>query len=79
VSGDLSWALHRDLVLCAGSSYALYSVDAFTGEERDRVRTYSVALKWAVSKGSVVDVRFTIERNPIDDFRTLEFGFRHAF
>jgi hypothetical protein len=77
--GELSWTLHRDIVLSAGSSYALYSIDAFTGEEHDRVRTYSIALKWKVSKGSSIDARFTLEENAIGSFRILEVGFRHAF
>jgi len=79
LSGDLAWSLHRDIVLSAGSSYALYSVDSFTGEEHDRVRSYSLALKWTVSKGSSIDARFTVEVNSIDTFRILEVGFRHAF
>jgi hypothetical protein len=36
LSGDISWSLHREHRLFLGSSYALYSVDAFTGEEHDR-------------------------------------------
>lgn len=79
LSGDACWTLHRDVLLSAGSSYALYSVDAFTGEERVRVRTYTLALKWKVSKQSSIDVRFTLEDNAFDRFRILEIGFRHAF
>jgi hypothetical protein len=79
LSGDLTWALHRDIVLFLGSSYALYSIDTFTGEEHDRVRTYTLALTWKFSKSSVIDARFSIERNAVDRFRILEFGFRHAF
>lgn len=79
LSGDVAWTVHRDILLTVGSSYALYSVDAFTGEEHDRVRTYSAALKWKVSKQSSIDARFTIEVNAIDRFRILEVGFRHAF
>jgi len=79
LSGDISWSLHRDIVLFLGSSYALYSVDAFTGEEHDRVRTYSVGMTWKVSKKSSIDGRFTYEQNAVGDFRTLEIGFRHAF
>jgi hypothetical protein len=78
-SGDVTWALHRNIVLSVGSSYALYSIDSFTGEEHDRVRTYTVALKWTVAKGSTIEARFTYEQNAVDNFRILEFGFRHAF
>ncbi|MBI3854900.1 MAG: hypothetical protein HY293_04335 [Planctomycetes bacterium] len=79
VGGDVSWECRRDLVLSAASSYALYSIDAFSGEEHDRVRTWSLSLKWKVSKGSVIDVRFSLEQNSIDTFRIFEAGFRHAF
>ena len=79
VGGDLAWTVHRDIVLAAGSSYALYAIDLFTGEERERVRTYSVGMKWKVSKGSSIDARFLFEDTAIGDFRTLEVGFRHAF
>lgn len=79
VTGDVSVALHRDILLSVGSSYALYSVDAFTGEEHDRVRTTTILLRWTVSKGSTIDARFSVEENPADRFRILEVGFRHAF
>jgi hypothetical protein len=79
VGGDLAWTVHRDIVLSAGSSYALYSIDVFTGEERERVRTCSVGVKWRVSQGSSIDARFLFEDTAIGDFRTLEVGFRHAF
>jgi hypothetical protein len=79
ISGDLCWAVHRDITLSVGSSYALYSVDAFTGEERDRVRTYSFGLKWKVSQGSCIDARFMLEDTSVGTFRVFEFGFRHAF
>jgi len=79
VSGDVSWDLHRDITLFAGTSYALYSVDAFTGEERERVRTFSFGVRWRVSKGSSIDARFLFEDNSIGTFHVFEFGFRHAF
>jgi len=79
ISGDLSWSLHRDIVLSAGTTYALYSIDAFTGEEHERVRSYSLALKWKVTKASSIEARFSFEKNSVDSFRVLEVGFRHAF
>jgi len=79
LGGDVSIPLHRDIVLSAGSSYALYSIDAFTGEEHERARLYTVALKWQTTRSSCIEARFTLERNDIDTFRTLEVGFRHAF
>ena len=79
LGGDLSIPLHKDLTFSFSSSYALYSIDAFTGEEHERVRLYSFLLKWQTAKSSFIDARFTIEENDIDTFRILEVGFRHAF
>lgn len=79
LGGDLSIPLHRDLLLSAGTSYALYSIDAFTGEEHDRVRMYTIGLKWQTNRTSSIDARFTLEENAIGSFRILEIGFRHAF
>ncbi len=79
LGGDLSIPLRRDITFSVGSSYALYSVDAFTGEEHDRVRLYMFALKWQTDRSSFIEARFTLEENAIDSFRTLEVGFRHAF
>ena len=79
MSGDASWDPHRDITLSVGSSYALYSIDGFTGEERHRVRTYAFGLKWKVSPGSCLDARFTLEDTSIGTFRVFDIGFRHAF
>jgi hypothetical protein len=79
VSGDASWDLHRDITLSVGTSYELYTVDLFTGEEHQRVRSYTLGLKWRVSKGSSIDARFALEDTSIGTFRVFDFGFRHAF
>ena len=77
--GDLSLPLHRTMTLMLGSSYSLYTIDQFTGEEHDRVRLYTVAFKWQVKASSFIEARFTLEQNSIDTFHILEVGFRHAF
>jgi hypothetical protein len=79
LGGDLSVPLHRDITLSAGTSYALYSIDAFTGEEHERVRLYTLSLRWQTDKASFIEARFSYEVNDIDTFRILEVGFRHAF
>lgn len=79
LGGDVSIPLHRDILLSAGTSYALYSIDAFTGEEHERARLYNIALKWQTTRSSCIEVRYTLEKNDIDTFRILEVGFRHAF
>lgn len=77
--GDLVWTLHPDVKISIGSTYALYSIDALTGEERYRVRLYTALLKVRVNRGSSFDVRFSFEQTAAGDFRVMEFGFRHAF
>src|SRR5262249_38727612 len=72
LGGDLSLKLHRDVTLSFGTAYALYSIDAFTGEEHDRVRTYSAGLRWQVDSKSWIDARFVLEYNDIDNFRILD-------
>jgi hypothetical protein len=79
MGGDVAIPLHRDITLSAGTSYSLYSVDAFTGEEHERVRLYSVSLKWQTARASSLEARFTLEDNDIDTFHILELGFRYAF
>lgn len=79
LGGDVAVELHRNILLSAGSSYALYSIDAFTGEERERVRLYTMALTWRTSTSSVIEARFTYEDSDLGLFRILEVGFRHAF
>jgi hypothetical protein len=77
--GDVSWTPHRDVVLSVGTSYALYTIDVFTGGEQSHVRLYYASLKLKVARGSSFDARFTLEVNSIDTFRTFEFGFYHVF
>jgi hypothetical protein len=79
LGGDVSLQLHRDITFSAGTSYALYTVDAFTGEEHDRVRLFTFSLKWQTDKASCIELRYTIEANDLSTFHILEGGFRHAF
>ncbi len=78
-AGDISWAIRKDLSLSAGSSYALYSIDAFSGDERERVRTYSVMLKWKFAASTTLDARYVLEDSDLDRFHILDIGVRHAF
>lgn len=79
VGWDLLWRAHPRLALGAGTSYALYTVDAFTGEERERVRALYGTVRFKLAEGSTLDVRLSLEENDLDTFRTLEVGVRHAF
>lgn len=79
VGGDLSWTLHPAIEAGAGSSYALYSLDLFTGEEHERVRLVYTSLRLRLAEGSFIDARFSIEENDVDRFKMLEVGVRRAF
>jgi hypothetical protein len=79
LGGELAWSVHPKLTLTAGSSYALYTIDAFTGEERERVRSFSAAARWKVHAAMTLDVRFGVDDSELDRFRVLEVGVRHAF
>ncbi len=79
VGGDVSWALHPAIEAGAGTSYALYSLDLFTGEERERVRLVYTSLRLRLAEGSFIDARFSFEENDVDRFRMLEVGVRRAF
>jgi hypothetical protein len=76
---DVAWHAHRSITIGAGTAYALYTLDAFTGEERDHVRCIYGMLRWKLQSGTVLDVRYVAEENDIDLFRTVEVGVRHAF
>lgn len=79
VGGDLAWRFWPGWSAGLGSGYALYVIDAFTGEERERVRTYYATLRWTLNGSARLDLRFTLEDNEIDTFRGVEVGVRHAF
>jgi hypothetical protein len=77
--GDLSARLYPGFIAGIGTGYALYVVDALTGEERERVRTIYLSLRWALTSSTRLDVRFTREENELGQWRVLEMGIRHAF
>ena len=77
--GDVSYKIHPLVAIGAGTSYALYTIDVFSGEERDRARLFYASLRWKLPPSSVLDVRVSWERNAIDRFRTVEVGARHEF
>jgi hypothetical protein len=77
--GDATLRLHPRVSVGAATSYALYMIDALSGEERERVRTFSGLLRWTLDDGTRIDLRFTHEENELGTWRVLEVGVRHAF
>lgn len=79
LGGDAALALSATLTVSAGSSYALFTADAFTGEERERVRLYYASMRWRPAKGVDVQLRVERERNDLDTFHAVTAGVGHAF
>lgn len=79
IGGDLNWRAYPGLTLAAGSAYALYTVDTFTGQPRQESRTLYASMRWKMRADLALDLRYTVEWNTLDDFRTLEVGARHEF
>jgi hypothetical protein len=77
--GDLNWAAYPGFTFAAGSAYALYTVDAFTGQPRQESRTLYFSARCKVRADLTLDLRYTVEWNTFDDYRTLEVGARHEF
>jgi hypothetical protein len=77
--GDVAVRIDPAVQLGIGSAYALYVIDAFTGEEKERVRTVYASLRWKVNPQTALDARFTVEDNEFGDFRLLDVGVRHVF
>lgn len=54
-----------------GSQYSLYEYDLVTGEERDHVRTTYLDTRWKASLAHSWRLRYSFERNDIDDYHEL--------
>lgn len=77
--GAIAWQVAETVRADLSSAYTLYSIDALTGEERERVRSVSLGIRWKVKPDMTADARFTAEVNDVDAFRTLDVGVRYAF
>lgn len=79
VGGDVLWKAHERVAFGAGSSFALFVVDAFTGTERDRVRSLYGTLRWKVDAATTCDARLGVDRDDAESVTTVELGVRRAF
>lgn len=78
-SGDVVWTASRAVRVSAGTSFALYVIDAFTGEERESVRSFYGGVRWKMSADTTFDVRASVDRDEGGTFTTHEIGARRAF
>jgi hypothetical protein len=79
VSGELGYAASRKLRFAAGSSYALYDFDPWTGLLRDHVREHYVAADWKFLEDWRLRSRLVFEPMDGGDFRTFELSARYSF
>lgn len=79
VGGDATWQVHPDVRVSAGTSFTLYTIDAATGEERERVRSIYAGVRWKFIKDTSLDVRVSLDKDEFDTFTTIEVGVRRAF
>lgn len=79
LGGDVSWEPTRALRFTAGSSYALYRIDAFTGEERQDVRTAHLSARWKPAEGTWIDLKLRTDLDEFERISAVEAGVRHAF
>jgi hypothetical protein len=77
--GSVAWRILDELQADVTSAYSLYTIDTFTGAERDRVRSVSGGFRWKAKPHMSVDGRLTLESNDIDRFNTFDVGVRYAF
>jgi hypothetical protein len=63
----------------AGTSYALYRIDLFTGKEKERDRVYYARLRWYLRRGLELDTDYQYERDSITEYHTFIAGFRIWF
>jgi hypothetical protein len=80
VGGELAYAAGKQLRFAAGSSYALYDFDPWTGLLRDHVREHYLAVDLRLESGWRLRSRLVYE--PYQDgseFRTFELSARYSF
>jgi hypothetical protein len=76
---DVGWRISKDASLSAGTAFALYEIDELSGLERQRVRTYYVALRWRPSAGLELRLRYEFEDSGLGDFHVLTAGAHRDF
>ncbi|MBI4564201.1 MAG: hypothetical protein HY716_05865 [Planctomycetes bacterium] len=76
---DAGWEIASSISISLGTSFALYEIDAFTGEERRRVRSVYGAARIKLGGDTRADARISVDRDDFDSFATLSFGVRREF
>lgn len=79
LGGDATWKAHPKLTLGVGTSFALWTLDEITGEERERVRIGYATAKWKAAKDLVIDAKASVETSDLDTITTLSVGVRRDF
>lgn len=75
----LARALDGGFDLALGSYFALYEYDLLSAEERDRVRTTYLDLRWKRSRAHAWRLRYEYEHDEIDDFQEVRLDYEWSF
>ncbi|MCU0963294.1 MAG: hypothetical protein MUF48_24645, partial [Pirellulaceae bacterium] len=59
------------LRLRAGTTYALYRIDLFTGKEKTRDRVYFVELRWRAMESLELETEYRYERDSETEYHTV--------
>ena len=65
--------------LALGSYFALYEYDLLSAEERDRVRTTYLDLRWKRSSSRAWRLRYEYEHNDLDDYQEVRVDYEWSF
>lgn len=79
VSLELEQRILEDWRVRAGTSFSLYRLDPFTGEERERDRVYYLKLLWKLLRHVELEVEYQFERDSITEYHNLISGVRVWF
>ena len=61
------------------SVQALYRIDLFTGDEKERDRTYYARFRWLLGRGLDLDTDYQYEKDSNTEYHTLIVGLRKWF
>jgi hypothetical protein len=79
VGAELEQKVGSFLRLRVGTSFALYRIDLFTGDEKERDRTYYARFRWRLWQGLDLDTDYQYEKDSITEYHTLIVGLRKWF
>ena len=74
VGFELEQKVEDFLRIRVGTSYHLYRIDLFTGNERERDRVYYAKFRWHLTPRLDLDTDYQYERDSITEYHTVTAG-----